>query len=176
MNLYDATASIYNRRYREIQRRKYEHIRSIFTGSGYMLDVGCGTGLLLCFLGESLGVLVGVDTSARMLRIASKHLRKRIIRSALIRADADSLPFRDNIFANVASVTVLQNLNEPLRTIREIARVMTPGGRIAISCLRKRINITGLRTIISASAPSLETTSEWDNDEEDVGVNATKTA
>jgi ubiquinone/menaquinone biosynthesis C-methylase UbiE len=174
VKLYDSTAHIYNKRYRRIQYRKYKHIGNIFTKAGNTLDVGCGTGLLLCLLGVRAGLRVGVDTSAKMLRIASNEMKRRIVKGDLIRADADSLPFRDNVFASVTSVTVLQNLSEPRRAISEIARVATWGGRIALSCLKKKYDIAELERIVSSAASDLEITSDWDNNEEDIGLNASK--
>jgi ubiquinone/menaquinone biosynthesis C-methylase UbiE len=171
--LYDSSSSIYNKRYKEIQFRKYSHIGDIFTRSGTTLDVGCGTGLLFCLLGEKAGLLVGVDTSRKMLQIASRHMKGEA-KGDLIRADAESLPFRENVFATVTSVTVLQNLSEPQKAIGEIARVTISGGRIAISCLKKKCGIEKLRKVVSLAHPSLEITSEWDNNEEDVGANLAK--
>ena len=44
---YDSTADIYDRRYEEIQRRKYEAVAPHSPEAGRILDVGCGTGLFL---------------------------------------------------------------------------------------------------------------------------------
>jgi ubiquinone/menaquinone biosynthesis C-methylase UbiE len=175
VRLYDSTAAIYNKRYKEIQYRKYDQIGSIFVKAGNTLDVGCGTGLLLCHLGDKAGLLVGVDTSKKMLRIASREVKKRSFKCDLIRADADSLPFRDNVFTTVTSVTVLQNLSEPRSAISEIARVAVSGGRIALSWLKKKYGIEELEKTISSTYPDLEITAEWDNNEEDVGINLVKT-
>jgi len=174
MSLYDEMAPIYNRRYKEIQSRKYENIGILSLGAGTTLDVGCGTGLLLHILRNRGDLLVGVDASTRMLRIASRDMRKRKVKGDLIQADSDSLPFRDNVFVKVMSVTVLQNICIPQRTIGEIARVMIVGGRMALTCLRKKHSTLDLKRMFSSAVPNLEITSEWDNNEEDVGINATK--
>jgi ubiquinone/menaquinone biosynthesis C-methylase UbiE len=175
MDLYDASATIYNRRYREIQYRKYNHIGDIFTKAGIMLDVGCGTGLLLCLLSDRARRLVGVDTSREMLRIASLDLRREFVKGDLIRADASLLPFRDSAFTSVTSITVLQNLSDPTTAISEMARVSVTGGKISLSWLKKKYGVEELKKAISSAHQDLRIRTEWDNDEEDVGIIMVKT-
>jgi ubiquinone/menaquinone biosynthesis C-methylase UbiE len=174
MNLYDATASIYDERYRIIQNRKYEYVKGSPNKRDTLLDVGCGTGLFFRNFGVDVGQLVGVDMSIRMLKTALRNLRKAGQRVDLIRVDADFLPFRERTFNKVISVTVLQNMPQPLETIREIARVTSVGGKVALTCLKKKHDLQGLKTTILSSATGLDITSEWDNGEEDIGVSATK--
>jgi ubiquinone/menaquinone biosynthesis C-methylase UbiE len=174
MNLYDTTASIYNTRYTEIQYKKYEYVREFLSKQDTLLDVGCGTGLLFHDLNSSAGSLVGVDISTKMLKIALISLKTSARRIDLLSADADSLPFRNNTFTKVTSVTVLQNMPEPCATIKEIARVTSVGGHVALTCLKKKHDLSSLRRIILTSAAGLNITSEWDSGEEDIGVNTTK--
>jgi ubiquinone/menaquinone biosynthesis C-methylase UbiE len=174
MNLYDTTASIYDRRYRSIQYRKYEYVIGSLSRGDSVLDVGCGIGLLFRRIGYNVASLVGVDMSVKMLKMASMNSTRRIPRVSLVRADADSLPFRDNTFTRVASVTVLQNMPDPSATVKEIARVTSIGGQVALTSLKKKHSLLHLRSIIASSATGLNITSEWDNSEEDVGVNITK--
>jgi ubiquinone/menaquinone biosynthesis C-methylase UbiE len=174
IGLYDTTAAIYNRRYKAIQSGKYRYIVGQFGKKDVILDVGCGTGLLLRHLGDKVACIVGVDLSTEMLRVALKDIKKKGIKGNLIRADADTLPFRSDIFTKVASVSLLQNMSDPEATIGEIARVLGAGGVMAITCLRKKYNLPELSGMITSVAPKLKLISEWDSNEEDVGVNATK--
>jgi ubiquinone/menaquinone biosynthesis C-methylase UbiE len=174
IGLYDTTAAMYNSRYKRIQSEKYKHIVGQFGKTDVVLDVGCGTGLLALFLGHKVACIVGVDFSAEMLRIASEHIKSKAIKGSLIRADADSLPFRNNIFTKIASVSLLQNMPDPEGAICEVARVLGGGGVIAITCLKKKYSLSELRSMIASGAPKLRVVSEWDSNEEDVGVNATK--
>lgn len=63
---------------------------------------------------------------------------------------------------------------EPSETIKEIARVASVGGQVALTCLKKKHDLPSLKRIILSSATGLNITSEWDSDEEDIGVNTTK--
>lgn len=174
MSLYDSTASIYNKRYRTVQYRKYVYVKGSPNKGDRLLDVGCGTGMIFHGFGSNVGSLVGVDISIKMLKVALRSLRKSAPKVDLLRADADSLPFRSNTFTKVTSVTVLQNMPEPSETIKEIARVASVGGQVALTCLKKKHDLPSLKRIILSSATGLNITSEWDSDEEDIGVNTTK--
>ena len=131
---YDSTAGRYDRRYEEIQSRKYEAVAPHIPKTGRILDVGCGTGLFLPSLAERAQLVVGVDLSAEMLR----GVRERAGAAELVQADADHLPFPDRSFDAVVAITLLQNMPDPERTVRELARVMRPGGTLIVTSLRHK--------------------------------------
>jgi len=84
---------------------------------GRVLDVGCGTGLLMR---EVRAYYVGLDVSAGMLRKAAE---RRDGAKDLVRGDARLLPFRSKSFDACYSFTVLQNVPEPEEALKEIRRV-----------------------------------------------------
>ncbi len=131
---YNHTAYLYNRRYREIQKRKYEVISPFLEDAKSVLDVGCGTGMFLKLLAERADLVVGVDFSSEMLRAASDGVG----RASLIQADADHLPFSDQTFDAVVSVTLLQNMPNPSGTVGEFARVLRRGGVLFVTTLRHK--------------------------------------
>jgi ubiquinone/menaquinone biosynthesis C-methylase UbiE len=132
---YDEIASFYDRRYEGIQRFKYGVvIKNLPPVTGRILDLGCGTGMLLAELSAQGRFLVGVDVSLKMLRVA----RGRAKGAALVQADADFLPFADGSFEAVVSVTLLQNMPDPAGTVREVARVLKPGGVAILTSLKHK--------------------------------------
>ncbi len=132
---YDETAGIYDRRYEEIQRAKYQVIvKNLSKKTKCILDLGCGTGMFFDELSKHAELLVGVDASAEMLRMANVRRGK----AALALADADQLPFADGSFDAVVSVTLLQNMPDPAATVREVARVLRPGGRAILTVLKRK--------------------------------------
>jgi len=89
------------------------------------------------FLKELAGrgeIVTGVDSSMKMLSIA----QKRACLASLVCADADHLPFKDRSFDVVVSVTLLQNVPEPVVTMKEIARVLKPGGIAIVTSLKRK--------------------------------------
>jgi len=97
--------------------------------TGRVLDVGCGTGRVTAALAARGAKAWGVDPSAAMLEVA----RSRVPRGAGLREGrAEGLPFRDGWFdAAVCWLTV--HLWDRPRGFAEVARVLRPGGRVAIA-------------------------------------------
>ncbi len=93
-----------------------------------VLDLGCGTGDLLDLAAGCGAVPVGVDVSAEMLRRA----RRRVPQALLLRADAERLPLRDASVDAVVSAFALRSFTAVPPVLAEAARVLRPGGRIAL--------------------------------------------
>jgi len=93
-----------------------------------VLDFGCGTGRLGELLAGRARV-VGLDLSQRMLASARGRLGSRM---ALVRGSVFALPFGDGVFAEAMSAFVLRNLDDLPRAFSELARVVVPGGGLAV--------------------------------------------
>ncbi|KXB00604.1 hypothetical protein AKJ42_00055 [candidate division MSBL1 archaeon SCGC-AAA261C02] len=145
-NRYDETADIYNERYRKIQRKKFQAVRNHLQGADRVLDVGCGTGLFLNEFSKISGRVVGVDFSLGMLRKTEKTNG-----ISLVCADADKLPFRDESFNVVISLTLLQNMPDPQHTVREMGRVVVEDGLVLLTTLEKKHSISQLEEWVSSA-------------------------
>src|SRR2546423_7448891 len=93
-----------------------------------VLDVATGTGLVARAIAERYGChVVGLDRSADMLSAAAA----RDGHIPLVRARAESLPFPDGSFDHLTFTYLLRYVDDPPAVLRELARVVKPGGRIA---------------------------------------------
>jgi SAM-dependent methyltransferase len=100
---------------------------------GVALDVGSGPGNVTASLARAAGadgLALGVDISEPMLTRAVEAQAGPNV--GFLRADAQQLPFRDETFDAVTSLAVLQLIPNPSATLAEIARVLKPGGRVAL--------------------------------------------
>ncbi|MDD4866356.1 MAG: methyltransferase domain-containing protein [Mycobacterium sp.] len=100
---------------------------------GIALDVGSGPGNVTASLARAAGpegLALGVDISEPMLARAVR--REAGPQVGFIRADAQRLPLRDDTVDAVVSIAVLQLVPDPGAALAEIARVLRPGGRLAI--------------------------------------------
>ena len=86
-------------------------------GATLVLDIGCGEGALSRVV--STAHVVGVDRSLTLLRQAS---------ALAVAGDATGLPFADGVFDAAVTVNVLDHLAEPVTALREVHRVLRPGG------------------------------------------------
>lgn len=97
-----------------------------------ILDVGCGTGDLAIEFSR-LGPVTGCDFSCPMLEIGRRKARDAapLNRVDLLAGDGLKIPFRDASFDVVVSAFVLRNLSDLDNGLREMRRVLRPGGVLA---------------------------------------------
>jgi ubiquinone/menaquinone biosynthesis C-methylase UbiE len=102
----------------------------------YVLDVGCGAGVTPCFLAERYGCrVVGVDILEKMIERSRERAEREGVadRVEFRVADAQDLPFEDNLFDAVITESVTA-LPEDIRgAIAEYARVTKPGGYVGLN-------------------------------------------
>jgi ubiquinone/menaquinone biosynthesis C-methylase UbiE len=105
-----------------------------------ILDVGCGSGIWLDRLKQQLGVDgVGVDISANSLKEAV-HVSSEGI--DFVGGDISYLPFQDGFFDVVFSLDVLEHVVEQDKCLREMVRVLKPGGRLLLWTLNQKQRYT----------------------------------
>ena len=97
---------------------------------GRVLEVGCGRGIALPVLARRIAPahLAGVDVDAELIGIAKHHVRDSAVRADLTVADVRALPFPDRHFDVVIDFGTCFHLAGAEAALREIARVITPGG------------------------------------------------
>lgn len=98
----------------------------------HVLDVACGTGVLACAAAEIVGpqgIVVGLDASEEMLAVA----RRKGARVEWRHGRAEALPFPDASFDACASQFGLMFFEDRAAALREMMRVLRPGGRLAVA-------------------------------------------
>ena len=118
-------------------------------------EVGCGTGLLLKELGPDIRTAIGVDISRKMLGKA----RERQLN--VVQGTATCLPFSDEMFDLVYSFKVLPHIQDIELALREVSRVLRPGG----SAFLEFYNAHSIRHVIKKLKPA-HAVSEHTNDTE----------
>lgn len=99
-----------------------------------VLDVATGTGAVAVELARRYGCrVVGVDQSAEMLAVGRQRVALAGASDSirLERARAEALPFADGSFDALTFTYLLRYVDDPSATLRELARVVRPGGRLA---------------------------------------------
>lgn len=115
-----------------------------------VLDVACGPGNFTRDFGEAAGegTVVGLDASKTMLEVAVRETGRDNV--AYVRGNASDLPFRDASFDAVCCFAALYLIEEPMRAIEEIVRVLAPGGRVALlsSCSRGALPASATNAVV----------------------------
>ncbi|HEY2479346.1 MAG TPA: class I SAM-dependent methyltransferase [Solirubrobacterales bacterium] len=100
-----------------------------------ILDIACGTGMVSRALVERWSChVVGLDQSAAMLGRARSMIAadpRLAARIELVEGEAETLPFADAEFDHLTYTYLLRYVDDPAATLRELARVVKPGGRVS---------------------------------------------
>ena len=98
--------------------------------TGSVLEVGAGTGANLAHYNGHLESLVFTEPEPAMLRRLQARARDAAPLAKILRAPAEDLPFEDDSFDTVVSTLVLCGVDDQSRSLREMRRVLRPGGRL----------------------------------------------
>jgi demethylmenaquinone methyltransferase/2-methoxy-6-polyprenyl-1,4-benzoquinol methylase len=125
---YDRTAAVLS--YGQDPRWRRFLVSRVAAGPGdRVLDVATGTGAVARELGRCTGcTVVGLDQSPEMLAEARRRMGDA---AELVLGEADRLPFADGEFDALTFTYLLRYVEDPPATLRELARVVRPGGTIA---------------------------------------------
>jgi ubiquinone/menaquinone biosynthesis C-methylase UbiE len=96
---------------------------------GQVLEIGGGTGANLPFY-KGTATITLTEPDKPMMRRLERRLRERSPGSVLLRAPAEDLPFEDDSFDVAVSTLVLCTVDDQPRALRELRRVLKPGGRL----------------------------------------------
>ena len=98
-------------------------------GAGHVLDVATGTGLVARELLARGYRVTGLDQSAEMLARARARFGDDV---ALVEGSAERLPFADGAFDHLTFTYLLRYVDDPAAILAELARVVRPGGTVAM--------------------------------------------
>lgn len=99
-----------------------------------VLDVGTGTGFVAAGLSERAASVVGVDSSRSMLAVAAGNLAALGLGNvSLVEGAVDALPLADHSVDAAVANMVLHHAPDPAEMITEMARVVRPGGVVAVT-------------------------------------------
>lgn len=116
------------------------------------LEIGCGPGYFSAALAAHLddGGLVLFDLQHEMLGRA----RAKVAAAPPVQGDATALPFRTGAFAGAAIIDVLGEVPDPPAALAEAARVVEPGGTVAVSEIRLDPDFTPLPRLVAMAEPA----------------------
>lgn len=109
----------------EIQRQMYEPHKQ---AGKKLLDIGCGTGYVAALYASVGANVTAVDITERAVEITRKRLAWANLTADVRVANAEELPFPDASFDVVTSFGVLHHTPDTAKALREVARVLKPGG------------------------------------------------
>lgn len=109
-----------------------EELGYVETAGMRVLDVGCGQGVDLARYSMAGADVTGVDLTPRHVELARAHLGSLGLEAKVVEGDAEAMPFADRSFDRVSSNGVLHHTPDMRAALREINRVLRPGGEARI--------------------------------------------
>jgi ubiquinone/menaquinone biosynthesis C-methylase UbiE len=128
-SIFAATYDSMSRKSEEAGLRALRH-GLLAEASGSVLEIGAGTGANLAHYDGKVESLVFTEPEPAMIRRLQKKAREQAPLAKILRAPAEDLPFEDASFDTVVSTLVLCGVDDQARSLREIRRVLRPGGRL----------------------------------------------
>lgn len=108
-----------------------ERRKSLLAGAhGDVLEIGAGTGANLAHYPPAVQTLTVIDPERAMVRRLERRVRAQARLVTVLCAPAEDLPFNDDVFDVVISTLVLCTVQDQPRALREIRRVLRPGGML----------------------------------------------
>ena len=107
------------------------HRAALLAGvSGRVLEIGGGTGANLPFYGPAVESLMMTEPEVPMVRRLERRVREQSPLTKVLRAPAEDLPFESDAFDVAVSALVLCTVSDLPRALRELRRVLRPGGQL----------------------------------------------
>ncbi|MEA3378627.1 MAG: class I SAM-dependent methyltransferase [Nanoarchaeota archaeon] len=147
---YSEIVPSYDELYGEEQLKKLDVIAQYIDPEPPLLDIGAGTGISTRFFNVEA---VALDPSEKMLK---KYKGKSVV------GNAENIPFPDNSFNTIISVTSLHHVKNLDLAIREIKRVAKPKCKFAFTILKKAKNFCQLKTKLLKAFNLLQVDEEKD--------------
>jgi len=100
-----------------------------------IIDIACGSGYFLKRYASHVHSVAGLDLSHIQVKMAKRKLRKRIAEGTaeIMQGNASQLPWNDNRFSVATTMGSFIGFPKPLESLKEIYRVLCPGGRTVVS-------------------------------------------
>ena len=125
-------AAVYDGQMRKSEKAGLAEIRTAVVGkaAGTVLEIGAGTGANLAHYGPTVTSLTVTEPDVYMLKRLERRVTGEAPSASALRAPAEDLPFEDGTFDAVVSTLVLCGVDDQPRAVRELRRVLRPGGRL----------------------------------------------
>lgn len=124
-----------------LDRIKLEYLSEILPASGATLEVGAGSGRLSCLLAMAGYRTVCLDSSPEAMRSARANYESIRSEGRFITGDGGTLPVRDGSFDVVLSTGLLEHFADPSPIVREMVRVLKPGGLFYSDIVPKKFSL-----------------------------------
>lgn len=125
-------AMTYDRQMARVEKAGLQALRRslLAAAAGHVLEIGGGTGANLTIYGAEVESLTITEPEPPMVRRLERRVREQASLAKVLRAPAEDLPFEDDTFDVAVSTLVLCGVSDQPRALRQLRRVLRPGGQL----------------------------------------------
>lgn len=113
-----------------------------------LLEVGCGIGIDLVRFARAGAIVTGIDLAPAAIDLARQNFSQNELTASLHVMNGEALEFEDDSFDVVYAHGVLQYTADPRRMVRELHRVLRPGGEAIVMVYNKHSWLSGLSRLV----------------------------
>ncbi|MDP9265060.1 MAG: methyltransferase domain-containing protein [Chloroflexota bacterium] len=125
-----------------VDETKMAHLRPLLPAGGRVVEIGAGSGRLLCRVGrERPFTLYALDYAAYAIRAVRENYRRAGLTGHALFGDAGTLPFADGAFDVLLSGGLLEHFRDPAPILAEMARILRPGGLLYADIVPRKVSL-----------------------------------
>lgn len=100
-----------------------------------LLEIACGNGYFLKKYASHVHSVAGLDLSELCVKLATKNNKERVVTGSakFVQGEASQLPWEDGKFSAATSMASFMIFPKPLESLKEMYRVLRPGGKVVVS-------------------------------------------
>jgi len=115
-------------------------VSSLLPKDARVLEIAPGPGYLAIELARSgIRSITGLDISRTFVELAREHARETQVDVRFLQGNASAMPFADGSYTHVLCTSAFKNFADPLGALKEMHRVLTPGGIVWLSDMRRDV-------------------------------------
>ena len=118
-------------------KRVVKILQKYFSKNTTLLDVGSSQALTFSYLAQAFPKIVGIDIDKKAHITAVSRLRRLKIKNKIIIYNGKKIPFKNNTFEGIVSTEVFEHVDNRKKFIKELFRVLKPGGKLLITAPNK---------------------------------------
>lgn len=131
-------------------RKEAERLKAFLPDGGDVLEVAPGPGFLAIELARDQRIRVtGLDISKTFVELAQKNAAEAGVRADFQLGNASQMPFADNSFDLLVCRAAFKNFSEPEQALKEMRRVLRPGGTGLIIDLRRDVPLADVKKYVT---------------------------
>jgi ubiquinone/menaquinone biosynthesis C-methylase UbiE len=126
----------------------FNKVKNVLPANATILEVAPGPGFLAIEFAKAGNKVTALEISKTFVEIAEANAKEAKVNVDFRLGNASNMPFAENLFDFIICVAAFKNFSEPVEAIREMHRVLRPGGKACVMDLRRDVSMSSINNHI----------------------------